>query len=91
MLPFATCVLRPLDDLQEDLRQEKGARVDAEQREASLRSDFNRLSEHRHMDAVSAGAVGRASYPETRSSFDTNIGESMGGGYRAVQSEIMEA
>lgn len=35
----------------------------------SLRSDFNRLSEHRQQE-------GRGSYPDTRSSYDTNIGDS---------------
>jgi len=58
--------------LQDDLRAEKGARAEAEQREASLRSDFNRLAEHRQAD----GAAGRQSYPDTRSSYDTNIGDS---------------
>jgi hypothetical protein len=37
--------------------------------QVSLRSDFNRLSEHRQQE-------GRGSYPDTRSSYDTNIGDS---------------
>eukprot|EP00802_Teleaulax_amphioxeia_P010126 Tamp_10151.p1 GENE.Tamp_10151~~Tamp_10151.p1 ORF type:complete len:303 (+),score=64.82 Tamp_10151:885-1793(+) len=36
--------------LQDDLRSERASRVEAEAREASLRSDFQRLSDHRSYD-----------------------------------------
>lgn len=52
-----------LMSLNEDLRLEKGARQEAEQREISLRSDFNRLSEHRQMETSNT----RQSYGDTRS------------------------
>jgi hypothetical protein len=38
--------------MQDDLRAERAARVEAEAREASLRSDFQRLTEHRGYDAA---------------------------------------
>jgi len=40
--------------LQDDLRSERASRVEAEAREASLRSDFQRLSDHRSMDMRSS-------------------------------------
>uniref|UniRef100_A0A7S0TK26 PDZ domain-containing protein n=1 Tax=Hemiselmis andersenii TaxID=464988 RepID=A0A7S0TK26_HEMAN len=76
--------------LQEDLEMEKAARQEAEQRESSLRSDFNRLADHR---VDQAGGT-----RDTRSSFDTNIGESFRGQYAQgssaqpqAQSELMLA
>lgn len=36
--------------IQDDLRSERASRVEAEAREASLRSDFQRLSDHRSFD-----------------------------------------
>lgn len=65
--------------LQDDLRAEKISRSEAEQREASLRSDFQRLTEHRAADASHI----RSSFPDTRSSYDnqSNLGESFAAGY----------
>jgi len=43
--------------LQDDLRSERASRVEAEAREASLRSDFQRLADHRTSEMRSSGDI----------------------------------